>query len=52
MVDKDIYRVASGTRRDMIPLERQMVTQNPRPLISSLGLKQPEQQEKANDRDR
>lgn len=32
MADKDIFRVATGTRADMLALERQMVTQNPGPL--------------------
>ncbi|MEQ1540682.1 MAG: DUF6531 domain-containing protein [Novosphingobium sp.] len=32
MADKEIFRVASGTRREMITLERQLVTQNPGPL--------------------
>jgi hypothetical protein len=32
MADKEIFRVASGSRSDMLTLERQMVTQNPGPL--------------------
>jgi hypothetical protein len=32
MADKEIFRVATGPRADMLALERQMVTQNPGPL--------------------
>jgi hypothetical protein len=32
MDDKNIYPIASGTRSDMLALERQMVTANPGPL--------------------
>lgn len=32
MVDKRIFRITSGTRSDMLALERQMVTSNPGPL--------------------
>lgn len=32
MADKVLERIASGTRSDMLTLERQMVTKNPGPL--------------------
>jgi hypothetical protein len=37
MADKIIDPIASGSRADMLALERQMVTQNPGPLNLYLG---------------